>query len=146
MKCAERSDGFGYFENDELAVSHAQTLSVSQKRKYQRYGIVPAAFIRYLKQAGVIAQDVYVPEERRTTNVLLDLLWKTLREGQGNLSEAEVLRSELLKELLTVRDVEQQSGSAQHIYKKGELFCGAPKGQPKRKFKPVVILRKKGGV
>jgi len=65
--------------------------------------------------------------------VLLDLLWKTLREGQGNLSEAEVLRNELLKELLTVRDVEQQSGSGQHIYKKGELYCGAPKGQPDRK-------------
>lgn len=146
MMCAERSNGFGIYENDELAVSHAQTVSINQKRKYRRYGIVPASFIRYLKQAGVIAKDVYVPEERRTTNVLLDLLWKTLREGQGNLSEAEILRSEMLKELLTERVMEKLSGSTQHIYKKGELFCGAPKGQPDRKFKPAVILRKRGGV
>ena len=46
LKCAGHSNGFGYFEGNELAVSYAKTISSNQRRKYERYGTIPTALFQ----------------------------------------------------------------------------------------------------
>ena len=69
-----RGRGVGHFENDRLAVSYARKMGLNQRRKFKRYGIVPAAFIAYLKRIKAIQKDAWVPETARTIKILLDLL------------------------------------------------------------------------
>ena len=109
----------GMFEQDGYAAEHAARISKVQKRKYERYGVIPVEFLRYLQGVRVISPELRLPERARTVNVLLDLLWKALRQGEGNLAEANDLRSALLQDLVPWV-VKKQSGSAQFIYQKLE--------------------------
>jgi hypothetical protein len=107
----------GMFEQDSNAAEHAARISKIQLRKYERYGVIPVEFFRYLQGTRVISPELRLPERARTVNVLLDLLWKALHHGEGNLAEANDLRSAMLQDLLPWV-VKKQAGSAQFIYKK----------------------------
>lgn len=87
--CAVKKCGFGHFENDELAVSYARTMGKHQQRKFKRHGIVPAAFMAYLKRIRAIPEDVWLPEKKRTVQALIDLI------GEAR----EVLLPEMFPEL-----------------------------------------------
>jgi hypothetical protein len=138
------SRGCGYFENRDEVVKYAEKTSQSQKRKWKRYGIIPAAFWQYLLEKRFIDPGRFIPEKYRTVKYLMDLLWRTPRRNRASRSEAEILRFELLKEMLP--GFALQIGSAQHLYKKLEFYGDLPKKGVLREFKPnkeVVVIRKK---
>ena len=66
IKSADRGNGFGYFADNETAVLFAKAISRSQKRKYNRYGIIPAAFFNYLEEIEAIKREEFIPEKFRT--------------------------------------------------------------------------------
>ena len=116
IKSADRSNGFGYFAKNETAVMFAKTISRSQKRKYNRYGIIPAAMFNYLEAVEAIKRDKFMPEKLRTDDYLLDLLWNTPNRNQKKRSEGECLRVEILKEKYPM--LKKSMGSTAHLYKK----------------------------
>jgi hypothetical protein len=118
-------NGCGYFEGDENVMRYTQAVSRSQVRKFKRYGIVPAAFFQYLEETKAISAYKYIPEKYRTLYLLLDLLWVTPKRNNPKRSEGEILRVEILKDLMPW--IENSLGSAQHLYIKGELYNGFPK-------------------
>lgn len=120
IKSANRMNGFGYFEGDMNAVRSAQSISRIQKRKYKRYGIIPAAFFNYLEQIGAIKREQFVPEKYRTIDLLLDLLWETPKRNQKDRSEGECLRVEILKDLIPW--MRNKLGTAEHIWNKGQIY------------------------
>ena len=124
-------NGHGYFEDKEKALRYAQAVSRSQLRKFKRYGIVPAAFFQYLEKIKAISAYKHIPEKYRTLYLLLDLLWVTPKRNNPKRSEGEILRVEILKDLMPW--IENSLGSAQHLYIKGELYNGFPKRQRYKK-------------
>ena len=124
IKSANRMNGFGYFEGDMNAVHFAQLISRTQKRKYKRYGIIPAALLNYLEKSELIKRQKFIPEKNRTVGLLLDLLSETTNKETKQRSEAEILRTEILKDLHP--ELKKAMGSAQHIWKKletdGKMF------------------------
>ena len=121
---ADKMDGFGYFEGDITAIHYAQSISLSQKRKYKRYGIIPAALLNYLEKSELIKRERYLPEKYRTVGMLLDLLSETANQNTERSLEAEILRTEIQKGLHP--ELKRAMGSAQHIWKKletdGKMF------------------------
>ena len=124
LKCAGHRNGFGFFEGNERAALFAKTISISQRRKYVRYGTIPIALFQYLISINAIQCNVYVPENERTISVLLDLLWEISTSNGHEFSEGEALRVALLTE--TMPWLERSLGSSQHIWKvlekNGKLF------------------------
>jgi hypothetical protein len=118
IQSANRMNGFGYFEGDLIAFSFAQSISKNQKRKYQRYQIIPASFFNYLEKIGAIKREKFIPDKNRTLGWLLDLLSETANQNTKRSSEAEMLRTEILKDLHP--ELKKAMGSAQHIWKKLE--------------------------
>jgi len=112
--------GYGYFEGDKNVARYAAKVSRSQKRKYKRYGIIPAAFFNYLKNIEAIKQEKFIPEKFRTIELLLDLLWSTPNRNQRKRSEGECLRVEILKEMMPW--LKNKLGTAEHVWRKGELY------------------------
>ena len=115
VKCAGHSNGFGYFEGDELASSYARFISSNQRRKFERYGTIPRALFNYLKHINAIQSNVYVPEESRTVKALLDLLAETPTNKGHQCSEGEALRVALLIGMMPW--IERSLGSAQYIWR-----------------------------
>ena len=124
MNSGMRGRGVGYFENDSLAVSCAKKMGSNQRRKFKRHGIVPAAFIDYLKQKKALQQNVWVPDRTRTVEVLLDLLWDAPDRDRGVYSEGVMLREALLLEIFP--DLKNKMGSSQQVWealeRNGRLF------------------------
>ena len=124
IKSSDRSDGFGYFADNETAVIFAKTISRSQKRKHKRHDIIPAALLNYLEKSELIKRQKFIPEKNRTVGLLLDLLSETTNKETKQRSEAEILRTEILKDLHP--ELKKAMGSAQHIWKKletdGKMF------------------------
>ena len=124
IQSANRMNGSGYFTGNLKAIQYAQTVSLNQKRKYQRYQIIPASFLNYLEQLGAIKREKFIPEKFRTLGWLLDLLSKTANQNTLHSSEAEILRNEILKDLHP--ELKKAMGSAQHLWKKletdGKMF------------------------
>jgi hypothetical protein len=138
-------DGRGVYEGNEHAAQYADKLTKNQIRKYQRYGVLPLEFLNYLKKRRVITPEPRLPTRARTEKVLLDLLWQTLRQGEGNLFEAEALRQAMLLDRMPW--LRKQSGSAQHIYEKGELYADVRRERAPRSRKglrPPPISNKEG--
>ena len=138
--------GFGYFENVDDVAKYSEKVSRSQRRKWERHGIIPSAFWLYLREKRLIDPDRFIPEKHRTVNVLLDLLWFTPKRNQARRSEGEVLRLEMLKEMLP--GVMIQTGSAQHLFIKAELYGDIRKTRVLKNFEPsnqeeVVVIRRK---
>ena len=119
IKCADYRTSYGIFENDPRVVKYALTMSNIQRKKYSRYGIVPAALHHYLKSIKAIP-DIHIAERDRTIDNLSDLLWKTTYHTGGDAEEAEVLRKAILKEQMPW--LEKQFGSAQHLFRMAELY------------------------
>jgi hypothetical protein len=93
----------------------------------------------------VISSELRLPERARTVNVLLDLLWKALRRGEGNLAEANDLRSAMLQDLLPWV-VKNQSGSAQFIYQKLKAdtiyqVAGSRRSQTGQSHRKTIIMK-----
>lgn len=111
--------GCGFWKFNMEAVNYAMTVTVSQRRKWDRRKIVPAAFFRYLENAGAI-RKTYVADKLRTVNYLLDLLWETPMRNRAKPSFGEILRTELLKEFLP--ELRRSMASAEHLHEKIQLF------------------------
>jgi len=124
IKCAEHDEGYGYFEGNMKAISYAQTISRSQKRKYKRYDIIPAALLNYLEKSELIKRQISMPDKNKTVGMLLDLLSETANQNTERSSEAEFLRNEILSDLHP--ELKKAFGSAQHIWTKleanGKMF------------------------
>jgi hypothetical protein len=123
-------DGRGMYEGNEHAAQYADKITKNQIRKYQRYGVPPLEFLNYLKKDRVISPEPRQPTRARTEKDVLNLLWQTLQQGEGNLFEAEALRQAILLDLMPW--LRKQSGSAQHIYEKGELYIDVRRERPPR--------------
>jgi hypothetical protein len=107
--------GCGFWQFNMEAVGYAMTASVSQRRKWRLYKIVPAALFRYLEDSGAIPK-AYVAGELRTVGYLLDLLWETPRRNRSRPSFGENLRKELLLELMP--ELKRSMASAEHMYRR----------------------------
>ena len=128
IKSGVHGAGIGYYELHPQAVHYARTLSKSQKRKWNRYGIVPVAFLRYLQAIGAIPER-FIPEKERTLSHLSDLLWEAPTRNRARASEGEHLRVAILKQLDLMPN---GTCSAQHIYTKTDLYGNLPKRQKTR--------------
>ena len=118
VKSSETVNGYGRFEGRETALRLALDMSKNQKRQFHRYGIVPAALFRYLKEVRAIKRETHIPKEKRTIDGLLDLLWDGgYRDGKSR-SEAECLRFEILKERYPM--LRKSFGGAGGIWRRGE--------------------------
>ena len=120
IKSAANLNGYGYFEGNLNAAKYAVTISRSQKRKYKRYGIIPAAFFNYLESIDAIRREKFIPEKNRTVNHLLDLLYVTPNRNQEERSEGECLRVEILKDVMPW--LRNKLGTAEHMWKRAELY------------------------
>ena len=120
IQSAEQNEGYGYFEGNRNAAFYAKKISLIQKRKYKRYGIIPAAFLKFLEKSGAIKREKFIPEKCRTIDLLLDLLWETPKRNKQDRSEGECLRVEILKELMPW--LCNTLGTGEHIWRKGELY------------------------
>lgn len=114
IQCAVQGCSVGHFENDEHALSYARTMGINQIRKYERYGIIPAAFFGYLKRKNAIQKDAWLPERQRTVHALLDLLSDAPNRQPCVYSEGEALRDAFLLEMLP--ELKNAMGSAQYVW------------------------------
>ena len=120
IKSRNSSNGFGFFAGDKVAVKFAEKVSLSQRRKFKRRGIIPAALLNYLEKIEAIKRDKFIPEEERTVDWLLDLLWETPKRNQVNPSMGEIIRVEILKDLMPW--LSNKMGTMEHVWRKGELY------------------------
>jgi hypothetical protein len=65
--------GTGLFEGDQQAKEITQRMSTNQRRRLERYGIVPGDFLEYLSRIGVIRKGD-IPKRRLTIGNFLDFL------------------------------------------------------------------------
>ena len=48
-------DGYGYFEGDQAAIARSKSMTKNQRKRWERSGMVPVAFLKYLREdLGVI--------------------------------------------------------------------------------------------
>jgi hypothetical protein len=88
--------GVGFFEGDTMACETAGGLSKNQKRKLERYGIVPTCFFQYLARANVI-EEWDIPKKPMTIGNLLDFLRFYPYSNEQARSMGEYLYREILK-------------------------------------------------
>ena len=127
IRSGECGQGVGFWESSAGAVQYSRAISVSQKRKWKRYGIIPAPLFRYLEAINAIQKTGYAPERERTVQYLLDLLWETPERNEADRSDGEILRAEILRELGLLP--KNAMASAQHLYIRAELYGSALKSQ-----------------
>jgi hypothetical protein len=65
--------GTGLFKNDRQAAELARRMSINQRQRLERYGIVPRNFFEYLTRIGVIRKSD-IPSRRLTLGNFLDFL------------------------------------------------------------------------
>lgn len=65
--------GTGLFKNDRQAAELARRMSINQRQRLERYGILPRNFLEYLSRIGVIRKSD-IPKRRLTLGNFLDFL------------------------------------------------------------------------
>ncbi len=118
IKSSDADFGYGYFEEDHIAVRFAQSLSKSQKRQYCRYGIIPRSFMGYLKSIKVIPFEFRSPKKGCDIYFLLELLWEGPYEDNKARSAGSFFRSEILKDVCPM--LKRSFGTADNIWKRIE--------------------------
>ena len=88
--------GEGVFEGDPEAWQTSQKMSKNQKRKLERYGIVPSCFFQYLARANVI-RECDIPKGAKTMGWLLNCLRFYRYASEGSRSTGEYLYREIIK-------------------------------------------------
>jgi hypothetical protein len=77
-----------------------------------------------MEKSALIKREKFIPEKNRTVGTLLDLLSETANQNTKRSSEAEIFRTEVLKDIHP--ELKKAMGSAQHIWKKletdGKMF------------------------
>lgn len=89
--------GFGFFEGDMDAVKWSRLTSVSQRKKFRRYGVVPKTFADYLIEIHAI-DECDVTSRKRTIWYFMDKLHYTPNRNGPVPSKGELIRTALLKE------------------------------------------------
>jgi len=120
IKSGNGNGGYGYFAGDRTAVRFAEKISRSQIKKFKRYGVIPANFLRYLENIGAIERSKFVPEKHRTVYWLLDLLWETPDRNRADRSEGECIRVEILKDMMPW--LRNKMGTAEHVWRTAEFY------------------------
>ena len=118
IKSSDTGFGFGHFEGDDTAIRFAQSMSKSQKRQYRRYGVIPIAFIGYLKKIKVVPFEAHFPKKSRDIYALLELLWEGPYKDKTARSTGSYLRSEILKDMYPM--LKKSFGTAENIWKRLE--------------------------
>lgn len=127
IKSGNGNGGYGYFAGDKTAVSFSEKISRSQIRKFKRYGVIPANFIRYLENIGAIERKKFVPEKYRTVYWLLDLLWETPNRNKADRSEGECIRVEILKDMaIKLKKAMSKNGKANCLLDQSCMISGVP--------------------
>lgn len=60
IKSGGTIDGYGQFKGDRLAAELSTGIPKNQRKKFERYGIVPGAFFFWLKKRGLIKSDAKI--------------------------------------------------------------------------------------
>jgi len=97
IRCGKCEHYSGFFENDEEAMRFSRQIPKSQVRKYRRYGRVPFAFVKYLRELGTIHENQNT-DGLRTVLDVLDILWKN-RKQANDWNLIQFLREKLLNEI-----------------------------------------------
>ncbi len=93
LKCRPSS----FFDGDDKAAEISGKMSKNQRRKFQRYQTVPAAFYVYLRNSQIINKDARIPKGGTTLGDLLDFLrWYPYKTEQAK-SGGEYLFREIIK-------------------------------------------------
>jgi len=74
VKSATTTDGYGVFYKDIHATELAKGLSKMQFKKYKRYGIVPAAFFIWLREASIVKSSMKIPRGGTSKDDFLKIL------------------------------------------------------------------------
>ena len=112
--------GGSFFEGDQKAAEIAGLLSKNARRKVRKYGIVPAAFYEYLRQAGIISKDTKIPRCSTSLGELLDFLrWYPYKTEQAK-SAGEYLFREIIKSDLPF--LSKAFGQGDHNWIKLDFF------------------------
>lgn len=61
MKSARTPNGFGIFYKNIHVTELAKGMSKIQIQKYKRYGVIPAAFFIWIREAGIVKSTMQVP-------------------------------------------------------------------------------------
>ena len=93
---ADFGNGAGFFEGDLEAWEAARRLSKNQRRKMERYGVVPRLFFEYLARIEVIKRTD-IPKKPMTIGNLLDFLRFYPYSSEQARSMGEYLYREILK-------------------------------------------------
>jgi len=118
VRSARTEEGYGFFEGDAEAVELARSMGKGQIRKYYRHGLVPGAFVRYLKRIEVIPEDTKFAADEPTIDDLLDLLWRWSYGDEKSRLAADFLRKAILVARLPM--LRKAFGSADGIWQKIE--------------------------
>ena len=62
------------FGGDEKAIRISSRMTIKQRRKFKRYGIVPAGFYIWLRESRIIRKSEPIPQGGSTIEQLLDFL------------------------------------------------------------------------
>jgi hypothetical protein len=93
---AKNSNGYGFFTGDLTVHEVARKMSKNQRRKLERYAIIPPDFFQYLRRIGVI-KECDVPKSARTVGWLLDFLHFYPYATEAARSTGEYLYREIIK-------------------------------------------------
>ena len=107
FKSANTESGYGIFEYDKAVnknseqdvVDFAMKVTKSQTRKWNRYGIIPVAFIAYLKKMDVLPEKLEISKGKRTITDLADLLFQTSYKSKVACGFGDYIREQILKYL-----------------------------------------------
>jgi len=97
--CAKSKDGFGYFEGDSLAITIAGTMGKNQTRNYDRRGIVPPAFFKYIEELVLYPanKNRFINLDKKIVFALSDFLWEFPYKDLASRSNGDYLRLQILK-------------------------------------------------
>jgi hypothetical protein len=106
IKTATSKNTYGFFRNErsqtttnELDVeAFSKQLTKSQIRQFNRYKIIPKAFISYLKALEILPQNLSIPRCKRTVTWLIDILFTIPYRNDVNRGLGTYLREQLLIE------------------------------------------------
>jgi hypothetical protein len=114
IRSAATKSGAGCFEGIETAVRLAQNLGTNSRQKFYRYDLVPIQFFQCLQEIGVL-DGSQIPNHGITVGAAKMLL------------VAAGLRERLPKNLFLDFKLYLQSGSQEHLWRRGEemarLYC-----------------------
>ena len=107
FKSANTERGYGIFEcektfsknSEQDVVDFAMKVTKSQTRKWNRYGIIPVAFIAYLKKMDVLPEKLEISKGKRTITNLADLLFQTSYKSKDACGLGDHIREQIIKDL-----------------------------------------------